>query len=128
MKRYLLSFLASMLLSGIPLVAQSVPEIRFDSVADPLKFPDNIHLGEVAGVATNSKGDIFVYTRTGHPTITIGTSRAFAHGGSRLFRVRPKWEIRSRNRARDCMVFSLRSRCASIRRTTSGSLIKCRAW
>jgi len=36
-------------------------------------------------VATNSKGDIFVYTRTGHPTITIGTSRAFAHGGSRLF-------------------------------------------
>ena len=43
------------------------------------------HLGEVAGVATNSKGDIFVYTRTGHPTITIGTSRPFAHGGSRLF-------------------------------------------
>ena len=67
-------------------VAQfSVPEIRFDSVADPLKFPDNIHLGEAAGVATNSKGDIFVYTRTGHPTISLGTPRPFAHGGSRLF-------------------------------------------
>jgi len=26
-----------------------------------------------------------VYTRTGHPTVSIGTSRAFAHGGSRLF-------------------------------------------
>jgi len=61
-KRYLLiSFLASMLLPAIPLVAQSAPDIRFDSVADPLKFPDNIHLGEVAGVATDSKGNIFVY-------------------------------------------------------------------
>jgi hypothetical protein len=42
-------------------------------------------LGEVAGVAANSKGDVFVYTRTGHPTISIGTARPFAHGGSRLF-------------------------------------------
>jgi len=40
-------------------------------------------------VATNSHGDIFVYTRTGHPTITIGTSRPFAHGGSRLFQFDP---------------------------------------
>jgi len=36
-------------------------------------------------VATDSKGNIFVYTRTGHPTITLGGARAFAHGGSRLF-------------------------------------------
>ena len=36
-------------------------------------------------MATNSKGDIFVYTRTGHPTISLGGARAFAHGGSRLF-------------------------------------------
>ena len=36
------------------------------------------------GVATNSRGDVFVYTRTGHPTISIGTARPFAHGGSRL--------------------------------------------
>src|SRR5215831_3207567 len=83
MKRILLTLLAA-LLSGIPLAAQSVPDISFDS-ADILKLPANIHLGEVGGVATNSKGDIFVYTRTGHPTITIGTSRPFAHGGSRLF-------------------------------------------
>jgi DNA-binding beta-propeller fold protein YncE len=84
-KRHLLSFLVALLLPGIPLLAQSASEIRFDSPADPLKVPDNIHLGEVAGVATDSKGNVFVYTRTGHPTITIGTSRAFAHGGSRLF-------------------------------------------
>jgi DNA-binding beta-propeller fold protein YncE len=77
--------LAAALLSGIPAGAQSsVPEMSFDSAADPLKFPTNIHLGEAAGVATNSKGDVFVYTRTGHPTISIGTARPFAHGGSRL--------------------------------------------
>src|SRR5579863_6101651 len=90
MKRLILNSLAQgslamMLLAGIPAAAQSsVPEIRFDS-SDLLKLPDNIHLGEVAGVAANSKGDIFVYTRTGHPTISLGTSRPFAHGGSRLF-------------------------------------------
>jgi DNA-binding beta-propeller fold protein YncE len=73
------------LLAGVPAAAQfAVPEIRFDS-AEPLKFPDNIHLGEAAGVATNSKGDVFVYSRTGHPTVSLGTARPFAHGGSRLF-------------------------------------------
>ncbi len=75
---------AALLLASNPAVAQSGPEIRFDS-SDLLKLPDNLHLGEVAGLATNSKGEIFVYTRTGHPTMTLGTSRPFAHGGSRLF-------------------------------------------
>jgi DNA-binding beta-propeller fold protein YncE len=75
---------AAALISGMSAIAQTVPEIAFDS-ADTLKFPANIHLGEAAGVATNSKGDVFVYTRTGHPTISIGTARPFAHGGSRLF-------------------------------------------
>jgi DNA-binding beta-propeller fold protein YncE len=65
--------------------AAQAPKIAFDSAADFLKLPSNIYLGEVAGVATNSKGNIFVYTRTGHPTISLGTSRPFAHGGSRLF-------------------------------------------
>ena len=65
-KRYFLSFLVFILFPAIPLAAQSAPDIRFRlSVADPLKFPENIHLGEVAGVATDSKGDLFVYTRTG---------------------------------------------------------------
>src|SRR5437773_5000207 len=62
-----------------------VPEIAFDSAANALNLPDDIYLGEVGGVATNSKGDIFVCTRTGHPTVSLGGSRAFAHGGSRLF-------------------------------------------
>ena len=86
MRHRLQILLAAALVSGISAVAQSpVPEISFDSNADPLKFPANIHPGEMAGAATNSKGDVFVYTRTGHPTISIGTARPFAHGGSRLF-------------------------------------------
>src|SRR6186997_2569432 len=64
---------------------QAVPDIAFESAPTPLSLPDDIYLGEVGGVAANSKGEIFVYTRTGHPTISIGTSRPFAHGGSRLF-------------------------------------------
>ena len=86
MKHHLQVLFAAALISGLPAGAQSpAPEISFDSAADPLKFPANVHLGEAAGVATNSKGDVFVYTRTGHPTISIGTARPFAHGGSRLF-------------------------------------------
>ena len=48
-------------------------------------MPTNTFLGEVAGVATNSRGNIFVYTRTGHPYATLGDSRTFYHAGSRLF-------------------------------------------
>jgi hypothetical protein len=66
-------------------ILQTAPEIAFDSQPNVLTMPDDIYLGEVGGVAATSKGDIYVYTRTGHPTISIGTSRAFAHGGSRLF-------------------------------------------
>ena len=66
-------------------VQNAIPEIAFDSAANVLTLPEDTYLGEVGGVAANSKGEIFVYTRTGHPTITLGSSRAFAHGGSRLF-------------------------------------------
>src|SRR5258708_39691686 len=84
MKRFLLALLAATCVSALPASAQTAPEIAFDAVANPLSLPDEIYLGEVGGVATNSKGDIFVYTRTGHPTISIGTARPFAHGGSAL--------------------------------------------
>src|SRR5437667_3283112 len=73
------------LLAAPALAQNSAPEIKFDSVPNPLQLPAGVYLGEVAGVATNSKGDIFVYTRTGHPTVTIGTMRPFAHGSSRMF-------------------------------------------
>ena len=86
MKRALIfSIAAALAISGGILSGQTVPTIQFESNPTPLTMPDNIHLGEVAGVATNSRGDIYVYTRTGNPTITIGTARAVSHGGGRLF-------------------------------------------
>jgi hypothetical protein len=90
MKHLMQTLLAAALIAGVPANAQGdAPEIRFDSAANALKLPAGLYLGEVAGVATNSHGDIFVYTRTGHPTISIGTARPFAHGGSRLFEFDP---------------------------------------
>jgi len=76
---------AAVLAAGGSFSAQSsVPEISFDSVADFLKTPADLYVGEVAGVGANSKGQIFVYTRTGHPYATLGDNRTFMHGGSRL--------------------------------------------
>ena len=43
--------------------AQSVPEIPFESTPNLLKLPPDLHLGEASGVAVNSKGHIFVYSR-----------------------------------------------------------------
>jgi hypothetical protein len=39
------------------------PEIAFDSVPDFLKLPPDIYLGEVAGVAVNSRRHVFVLSR-----------------------------------------------------------------
>ncbi len=55
-----------LLLVSSPAFAQTpvpVPEIPFESVADPLKLPPNLFFGEVAGVAVNSKGHVFAFTR-----------------------------------------------------------------
>ena len=60
------------------------PDISFDSAPNLLKLPEHIYLGEVAGVATNSKGHVFVFTRTGTPYAVTGGSRVFTHGGARL--------------------------------------------
>jgi sugar lactone lactonase YvrE len=78
--KYLIPALLALTATG-----QDAPENKFESIANALQLPAGLYLGEVGGVATNSRGEIFVYTRTGHPTITIGTARPFAHGGSRLF-------------------------------------------
>ena len=80
-------FVASTLALGVTLSAQlNFPEIPYDAV-DPLtaNLPQDTYLGEAAGVATNSKGEIFVYTRTGTPRVTTAGSRNVAHGGARLF-------------------------------------------
>ena len=87
MKRYSHSLLAVMVLlfAGSLFAQLSIPEIPYDSPANLLKLPERLYLGEAVGVATNSKGHVFVYTRTGGSFGTEGTSRTFEVGGARLF-------------------------------------------
>ena len=42
---------------------QAVPELAFESVPDPLTMPADVHFGEIAGVAVNSKKHVFVFSR-----------------------------------------------------------------
>jgi sugar lactone lactonase YvrE len=44
--------------------AQNVPDIPYESVPNFLKLPPGTYFGEVVGVATNSKGHVFAYTRS----------------------------------------------------------------
>jgi NHL repeat len=79
-------FLVSAVLAGyLALPAFSQSELTFDAATDFLKLPEDIYLGEVAGVGINSKGAIFVYTRTGNTNVSAGGTRVFTRGGSRLF-------------------------------------------
>jgi hypothetical protein len=80
-----------LVLVSSPLFAQiSIPELPFDSAPNFLKLPDNVVMGEGVGVATNSKGHIFVYTRDGTLAYTVGTSREFGRGGAaRLYEFDP---------------------------------------
>src|SRR4249920_1881882 len=57
-------FIASLVLfCALTNAQESVTVIRFDSIADPLKLPKDLYLGEVTGVAVNSKGHVFVLSR-----------------------------------------------------------------
>jgi hypothetical protein len=77
MRRHIVA--CSLLLAGVfsaPLFAQenappaakafaTAPEIAFDSTPGFLKLPTGLYLGEAMGVTRNSKGNVFVYTRSG---------------------------------------------------------------
>src|ERR1700730_17529726 len=70
MKRCLSCFVVAVLHSAGPgfaqtkAKAQNVSEIPYESVPNFLKLPAGLYLGESMGVATNSKGHVFVYTRS----------------------------------------------------------------
>ena len=64
MKRYSLIALAYLGAAAFtPAWAADVPEIPFDSVPNVLKLPPDMYLGEVSGIALNSKKHIFIYNR-----------------------------------------------------------------
>src|ERR1041385_373529 len=50
------------MLAGTAALAQGVPAIPFTASA-PLQLPKDVYLGEVTGVAVNSKGHVFVLSR-----------------------------------------------------------------
>ncbi|MFZ0335471.1 MAG: peptidyl-alpha-hydroxyglycine alpha-amidating lyase family protein [Candidatus Acidiferrales bacterium] len=64
MKRCMLVLTAMLLMAGLVYAQeQAVPEIPYRSVANFLKMPTNMYLGEVSGVAVNAKGHVFVFSR-----------------------------------------------------------------
>src|SRR5580692_2328427 len=69
--------LAAILCLSIHMIAQqSVPEIRFQAQIDFFKLPLDLSFGEVAGVAVNSKGHIFVFSRGGTTGPAYGAAAA----------------------------------------------------
>jgi DNA-binding beta-propeller fold protein YncE len=59
-----------------PALAQQPPEIPYHADASFLKLPPDIHLGEAVGVAVNSKGHIFVFSRGNSTGPAYGASAA----------------------------------------------------
>ena len=75
-----------LLLVAVPLAAQqNVPDLPFDSVPDFFKLPAGMNFGEVPGVAVDSKGNIYVFTRSN----TAG-GPAYAPAAAQLLEFSPK--------------------------------------
>src|SRR3984893_18419994 len=74
---------------ALPAFAQdAVPQIPYESVPNFLKLPADIHLGEAAGVAVNSKGHVFVYSRSGS---SLGP--AYGNAASQLLEFDPGGKV-----------------------------------
>ena len=70
MMRRLSCVVLGLLIGAAPAFGQAkakatTPEIPFDSVPNFFKLPPGLYMGEGIGVATNSKGHVFVFTRSG---------------------------------------------------------------
>src|SRR5450755_2962805 len=61
MKHSLLAM--SLFLCAAASAQTAVPQIAFDSVPDAIKMPKDLYLSEASGVAVNSKGHVFVFSR-----------------------------------------------------------------
>src|SRR5271156_6472152 len=83
-----LAFAWIALLAPVAFGQQDVPEIPFDSIPEFLKLPPGMNFGEVPGVAVNSKGHVFVFTRS-----NSATGPAYGAAAAQLFEFGPKGEF-----------------------------------
>src|ERR1700747_391204 len=83
------SYLLVLLLLAVPAFAQqNVPDLPFDSVSDFFKLPPGMNFGEVSGVAVDSKGNIYAFTRS-----NTATGPAYGPAAAPLLEFGPKGEF-----------------------------------
>jgi DNA-binding beta-propeller fold protein YncE len=80
MKIKMCLFLLSALFALPAFAQQNVPQLDFDSVPNFFKLPPGVNFGEVPGVAVNSKGHVFVFTRS-----NSANGPAYAPAAAQLF-------------------------------------------
>ena len=77
MRRHFVVILA---LASVAAAQQSVPAIAFTSVPNYPNLPEGMNFGEVPGVAVNSRGHVFVFSRS-----NSATGPAFGAAAAQLF-------------------------------------------
>ena len=78
-RRFYAIFVVALLFAASSALAQNVagpakardttPEIPFDSVPNFFKLPPGLYMGEGTGIATNSKGHVYIMTRSGETRV-----------------------------------------------------------
>jgi DNA-binding beta-propeller fold protein YncE len=76
------------LLARLALAQPSAPEIPFESAPDFPRLPAGMNFGEVPGVAVNSRGHMFVFTRS-----NSALGPAYAPAAAQLLEFGPKGEF-----------------------------------
>jgi DNA-binding beta-propeller fold protein YncE len=87
MKTFLFTLLALLLAPFAYAQQTSAPEIQFKSVPDFFKLPAGVNFGEVPGVAVDSKGNIYVFTRS-----NSANGPAYGAAAAQLFEFNSKGE------------------------------------
>src|SRR6059058_3520534 len=76
-----LSILAALSMAALNLACRAeepIPKLNYEAVPDFFQLPPGEHFVEVAGVAVNSKGHIYVFHRGKHPLMEFDSSGKFA--------------------------------------------------
>ncbi|MGH9384113.1 MAG: peptidyl-alpha-hydroxyglycine alpha-amidating lyase family protein [Vicinamibacterales bacterium] len=76
------------ILGAHALAQPRVPDLPFESVPDFFKLPPGMNFGEVSGVAVNSKGHVFVFTRS-----NSAQGPAYAPAAAQLLEFGPKGDF-----------------------------------